>query len=631
MRIKAFITSVLLAVSATIATPAELLPPPLFKWNLATGAPAEGYCIYTYESGTTTNQTTYTDGTQTTANANPVVLNSRGEAAIYFDKSLSYKIIVHAPSGGSCPGSPTSPELTVDNYGGGSTSETEKDANLVTNGSFETDDNGDGDPDSWTETAYTGGTVSLVTNAQAHGATSYKFVSTGNGGGYFVSDSFIPISPARVLIISTMLKSSVAGVRNLVEVLWYDSAQDALTGGDVQTDVYDEAVANPTSWTKKSAEITPPSTAYYAKLKLYGAHSSDATSGTTWYDDVRITTKEWTDYTPIPINLDNIALNAFRIAINGSISVQGMVDGVVDEYEDETGVDTGTSTGESYDATGDYYSNLASTQEIYDETNQSSVYNMRGSQDPEVGHSFTNTTTGTTSTVSLWFKKTNSPTGTAVVEFYNATGTIGTSGIPTGASIATSNTFDVSTLTTSYQWISFTFASPVSLTAATDYAIAIQYTGGDGSNFVSPGADNTSPTHGGNLFKSATVGSGWSAQSGEDLIFKFTVSGGGVDMVFVSNATEAVAEPTKGRVVAFVEPMESITLNTDLKCYMSLDNGANYNEITLADTGEYASGKDIYSGTLSSFAQSGDQTMKYKCTTHNSKEVRIHGIGFFWE
>ena len=627
MRIKAFITSVLLAVSATIATPAELLPPPLFKWNLATGAPAEGYCIYTYESGTTTNQTTYTDGTQTTANANPVVLNSRGEAAIYFDKSLSYKIIVHAPSGGSCPGSPTSPELTVDNYGGGSTSETEKDANLVTNGSFETDDNGDGDPDSWTETAYTGGTVSLVTNAQAHGATSYKFVSTGNGGGYFVSDSFIPISPARVLIISTMLKSSVAGVRNLVEVLWYDSSQDALTGGDVQTDVYDEAVANPTSWTKKSAEITPPSTAYYAKLKLYGAHSSDATSGTTWYDDVRITTKEWTDYTPpIPINLDNVALNAFRIAINGSISVQGMVDGVVDEYEDETGVDTAASTNEGYDSGGDYYTNMGSAANTWTQSLTSDAASGNANYSYRQINAATDISTdGDQVRVTITAKT------SAQFDFDNASIVERSGSTANGTTTPTEFLFSGESGgsasaggTLVSDWLSF------SIDETKDYLTIIDYASTNGDPKVEVGTGSYYYKASTNSYNQQTVSGFTGPGTNTFAVSKLEVRST-VDMTLISNSTEAVAEPTKGRVVAFVEPMESITLNTDLKCYMSLDNGANYNEITLADTGEYASGKDIYSGTLSSFAQSGDQTMKYKCTTHNSKEVRIHGIGFFWE
>jgi hypothetical protein len=54
------------------------------------GTPASGYKLYTYESGTTTPLATYTDKAQTTANANPIILDSRGEAVIYL-QSENYR------------------------------------------------------------------------------------------------------------------------------------------------------------------------------------------------------------------------------------------------------------------------------------------------------------------------------------------------------------------------------------------------------------------------------------------------------------------------------------------------------------------------------------------------------------
>jgi hypothetical protein len=39
--------------------------------------------VYTYRTGTTLSQTTYTDGTGTIPNANPVILDSAGRASIY--------------------------------------------------------------------------------------------------------------------------------------------------------------------------------------------------------------------------------------------------------------------------------------------------------------------------------------------------------------------------------------------------------------------------------------------------------------------------------------------------------------------------------------------------------------------
>jgi len=52
----------------------------------------------------------------------------------------------------------------------------------------------------------------------------------------------------------------------------------------------------------------------------------------------------------------NVALNAIRIAVNGNLSTQRMVDGIVDEYGDETGVDTANAVNQVYDSMGHSYS-----------------------------------------------------------------------------------------------------------------------------------------------------------------------------------------------------------------------------------------------------------------------------------
>ena len=59
------------------------------------------------------------------------------------------------------------------------------------------------------------------------------------------------------------------------------------------------------------------------------------------------------------INTDNIALNAFRISVNGAIAIQNMIDGFSDVYTDETGIDAANSVAQVYDAANDLYSNLS--------------------------------------------------------------------------------------------------------------------------------------------------------------------------------------------------------------------------------------------------------------------------------
>lgn len=107
---------------------------------------------------------------------------------------------------------------------------------------------------------------------------------------------------------------------------------------------------------------------------------------------------------------------------------------------------------------------------------------------------------GTLDSAKFYLLKIGSPTGNAVAKLYAHSGTYGTDSVPTGAALATSGTFDVSTLTGSYVLYTFNFTGGdrYALQAATKYCIAIEYNGGDASNHTSVGGDHSSPTHGGN-------------------------------------------------------------------------------------------------------------------------------------
>ena len=67
------------------------------------------------------------------------------------------------------------------------------------------------------------------------------------------------------------------------------------------------------------------------------------------------TNGDGSDHSDVVRNSDNIMINAFKNAINGSLTIFNMIDGMVDEYEDESGIDTASSTNESYDSTDDFY------------------------------------------------------------------------------------------------------------------------------------------------------------------------------------------------------------------------------------------------------------------------------------
>lgn len=72
---------------------ASIATPPKLQFFAADGTPLVGGKVYSYAAGTTTPQVTYTDSTGGTANSNPVILDSRGEANIWFSAS-PYKLIL---------------------------------------------------------------------------------------------------------------------------------------------------------------------------------------------------------------------------------------------------------------------------------------------------------------------------------------------------------------------------------------------------------------------------------------------------------------------------------------------------------------------------------------------------------
>jgi len=71
---------------------ATLTPNPKIQFFDINGNPLVGGKLYSYLAGTTTLTPTYTDAGQGTQNANPVILDSRGEASVWLGTGVSYKL-----------------------------------------------------------------------------------------------------------------------------------------------------------------------------------------------------------------------------------------------------------------------------------------------------------------------------------------------------------------------------------------------------------------------------------------------------------------------------------------------------------------------------------------------------------
>ena len=156
----------------------------------------------------------------------------------------------------------------------------------------------------------------------------------------------------------------------------------------------------------------------------------------------------------------------------------------------------------------------------YSESNQSSVIVVSAGEFSAVGQSFTGDG-NVLDSAKFYLSKNGTPTGNAYVKIYAETHStaFGTDSLPTGAVLATSDAFDVSTLTSSLQLSTFTFsgAEKIRLTNGVKYVVVFEYTAGNPyADNISVGEDGSSPTHSGNM---SYYGGSWSYDTGIDVCF----------------------------------------------------------------------------------------------------------------
>jgi len=107
----------------------------------------------------------------------------------------------------------------------------------------------------------------------------------------------------------------------------------------------------------------------------------------------------------------------------------------------------------------------------------------------------------------------------------------------------------------------------------------------------------------------------------------------GTNMTLQSTGTEATGStPDDVRIALFEEDVDAITLNTDLKAWVSRDEGTTWTQLTLVDEGYYETSQRVLTGIGDISGQPVVSTfnMKYKLTTHNNKDLKIHGAAMNW-
>lgn len=144
------------------------------------------------------------------------------------------------------------------------------------------------------------------------------------------------------------------------------------------------------------------------------------------------------------------------------------------------------------------------------------------------------------------------PTGAAVAKIYAHSGTFGSSAVPTGAALATSNPFAVSVLTATPTLIALLFSGSnrITLVDAAKYFVVIEYSAGSIGNSVDV-YYQLSGSHDGNAatFDSPT----WSAYAGSDLAF-YVETVREIDVAYENwDTTEPALQLARGDVLC-VEP-----------------------------------------------------------------------------
>ena len=386
----------------------------------------------------------------------------------------------------------------------------------------------------------------------------------------------------------------------------------------------------------------------------------------------------------------NIMLTAFRLSVNASLSLRLMIASFIDEYEDQSGINLVDSIDQYYDVNLDAYTSaepVGSTIVLLhgDDVNGATVII------DEKGHTVSNSgniaiTTGTSKfggssidnafpfgylsiaddasmrlgtgdfTIDTWAWLEPGQGTAAFRPFFmiggdssNADLNVSRQGGASNYNLVVSGTQLTAPITTGF-----------ALPQATWFHLAVTRIGNTVEVYVDGVSKGTTSCTGADFTNGLTYIMGRAVGGGGDQhygkIDEFRILKGaavwsmnftpgvsaytGNEGTFTVNDITLISNPQtltvghsndEGRLVVFLEDVDAIVENVDIKGYVSRDNGVTFTEFTLIDEGYYSTGQRILSGYGSIAAQPYDTQMVYKITTHNSKNLRIHGTALLWK
>ena len=349
----------------------------------------------------------------------------------------------------------------------------------------------------------------------------------------------------------------------------------------------------------------------------------------------------------IGTNRNNLGLLNFKVATNNSYALYSFKDGMIDAYMSEAGVDTSASTDETYNAAGDYYSGSGTTTDVYD----ANINGYCASSGASGGHiptfSTTNNrrvsfgqSTGTSSYISANVSGVNSgiftlemtivQTGGGNGPYCTAPGVVkdtcsSTSGWPPTSAYGAYNHSSSNTVGAVLKLV-YDTDDPNVMSTQVNNGTVNTTRDNTGANWLSIGTPTT-------LFFLFPCWSDNATPWIWDIAGtrQYTVYN---NMTLISNAQTAASQPNEGRLMIYEEASTgSITLDTDIKGYVSRDNGTTYTQTPLTLDTTYETGKRLISGSVDISGQPAGTSMRYKIETLNqsdSKVCRIHGASLLW-
>ena len=321
---------------------------------------------------------------------------------------------------------------------------------------------------------------------------------------------------------------------------------------------------------------------------------------------------------------DDIAILGFKVAANGSLGKYDLVDQTIDAFEDASGIDASTSTGEARNSS-NYYSAISSSSDA-----AAWVFGGDGSGGAAYG---TNIDGGGLRVAAAFDNTVSQNTATAYYDDQNKW-----VGKDAGAGVTQ----------TASNWSARGanddgFNNPWGNGNAT---ISLQYSS-DATNWTQAASETSSGAPGtvGSAFTETAGYRYWRitfnpANSGDLRVADFslygvkTTSTYNASMSLVSNATTASSAPTTGDIVlTYTNGSGTATVGTDLKAYISRDNGTTYTQVTLSSEGTTGGHTILTAHNVDISSQPSGTSMRYKIETLNqsaSKETRIQAVSLGW-